>query len=574
MKEMNTLTLNGEQYEIADKKAREDIIRNKSAADAEIAKKADKSYVDDELAKKANQTDMDTALGLKADKTYVDSQNAAQNTEISKKANQTDMDTALAGKSPNIDDNQASTDHPWSGYKSKKYVDDKIQEIIFPETPKTWSDWQKVTRDGFAGNFVHPGDQFSVERVKDATAEAEGTGISGASVDKIKFIKCRNEAKTGKYTFNFIDGKWYENNEPVSITDMGINVEGSPVQGDSIIVAETTEEIIFDVAGVDYDVPADPNYTHSITLLAHNCVDNCVFDQPELLWVCTKESHPDGLPAGTYNITLNHGTYHGGTDQDGTYQFTTGETIPVGGGIRHSSMGGYQSSYNKGQITSGKISTYGASGESIETGLAVSEGAEGTNLGTASARDMQYVTGDCWLTEIQYYGNNDGRVSAIAQYLNSDKESGWWKKQHAFDMPQTSPTAGFLYGLDPAFLAVIGEVKKRTALFKIRGEDPKFFDNSEKVWLPSMTEVGFGANDGVWETPLVDGAPKQEPLPLFENATDADRIKYLSGSARWWWLRGARPWDANNVRFVSTGGSLNNNYAYYGSGAVPGLCII
>ena len=78
---MNVFTLNGEQYEVADKAAREG--------------KADKSYVDDELAKKANQTD---------------------------------VDTALAGKSPNIDDNQASTDHPWSGNKSKKYADDKSRE--------------------------------------------------------------------------------------------------------------------------------------------------------------------------------------------------------------------------------------------------------------------------------------------------------------------------------------------------------------------------------------------------------------------------------------------------------------
>ena len=440
--------------------------------------------------------------------------------------------------------------------------------------PDTWAEWQMVTRAGLAGKFLHPGDQFAVEKVKETTAAVKGTGVSGATVDKIKFIKARNEAKAGVYGFEFDGAGWRENGELVDLEKMGVTVQGSPAKGDLVAVTESTNEIVFDVAGVDYDVPADPNYTHSITLLAHDCVDSCVFDQPELLWVCTKESHPDGLPAGTYNITLDHGTYGGGTTQDGTYQFTTTETIPVGGGIRHSSMGGYQSSYTKDQITSGTISTYGSSGESLESKLAVTEGAEGTNLGTASARDMQYVVGDCWLTERQYYGSNDARVSAISQYLNSDKASGWWKKQHPFDMPQTSPTAGFLYGLDPAFLAVIGDVKKRTGLFKIKSEDPKFFDRNERVWLPSMSEVGFGANDGVWETPLVDGEPKQIPLPLFKDATNNDRIKYLSGSARWWWLRGAHPWSADNVRYVSTGGSLNGYGADDSHGAVPGLCII
>ena len=61
---------------------------------------------------------------------------------------------------------------------------------------------------------------------------------------------------------------------------------------------------------------------------------------------------------------------------------------------------------------------------------------------------------------------------------------------------------------------------------------------------------------------------------MFKDATNADRIKYLGSSARWWWLRGAGPWNARYVRYVITDGSLSYNVADNHYGAVPGLCII
>ena len=38
--------------------------------------------------------------------------------------------------------------------------------------------------------------------------------------------------------------------------------------------------------------------------------------------------------------------------------------------------------------------------------------------------------------------------------------------------------------------------------------------------------------------------------------------------ARYWWMRSPNPWNANNARNVNTDGSLDNNNAYNGNGAV------
>ena len=48
---------------------------------------------------------------------------------------------------------------------------------------------------------------------------------------------------------------------------------------------------------------------------------------------------------------------------------------------------------------------------------------------------------------------------------------------------------------------------------------------------------------------------------------DNDRRSAIS-TARNWWLRSPNPGNANNVRNVNSDGSLNNNNAYNGNGAV------
>ena len=82
------------------------------------------------------------------------------------------------------------------------------------------------------------------------------------------------------------------------------------------------------VAHNQHKKPGDDS-APTMTLLMHACIYGRMIDASEMLWANTGES---ALPAGTYNFTLYKGGNSGRTEEDGTYQFTTTEPIPAGGG--------------------------------------------------------------------------------------------------------------------------------------------------------------------------------------------------------------------------------------------------
>ena len=102
-----------------------------------------------------------------------------------------------------------------------------------------------------------------------------------------------------------------------------------------------------------------------------------------------------------------------------------------------------------------------------------------------------------------------------------------------------------------------------------------YSDNEELIFLPSRSEIGLGNSaTEIFETPVTAGGEaKTDTLPLYKK--DADRIKYLSGVARHWWLRSPHPnlTHANLAYYVSTTGVLNNSHASNAHGAVP-ACVI
>ena len=61
--------------------------------------------------------------------------------------------------------------------------------------------------------------------------------------------------------------------------------------GDQFISQYDTGEVVWDVIGIDHDIPADEQYTHSLTLQAHDCIMNCQFDAPEALYFAEAELH-------------------------------------------------------------------------------------------------------------------------------------------------------------------------------------------------------------------------------------------------------------------------------------------
>jgi len=171
-------------------------------------------------------------------------------------------------------------------------------------------------------------------------------------------------------------------------------------------------------------------------------------------------------------------------------------------------------------------------------------------------------------TSRQQYGNNRYIHSNIKQWLNSEEASFNWVSQHAYDEPSTASPydgPGFLYNLDPDLKAVIGAVDKQVAQATIDGGGQDTF--SDKVFLLSRVEV-YGGDEGV-----VTG---ESPYEFYENLASAPesgdldgRIKYLSGSPRYWWLRSPNTGNSNNARNVNTPGNINNNNAINDNGLAP-----
>lgn len=314
--------------------------------------------------------------------------------------------------------------------------------------------------------------------------------------------------------------------------------------------------IVWDVVAHDHHKnPSDPT-AHTMSLLMRDVIYGRQFDAIEALYYCEAE-----LPAGTYNFTLLEGydTANGGGK---TLQFTTNEVIPAGGII----MFPWASST---QSTATKISTYPTreSTTAIESNISVIEGTDGTNLGTAdgSTPNMNH-------THRIRYGSSNYAESAIRQWIKSAAAANaWWTPQTIFDRPPTyANVAGFLSGLDPEFVSILGApeiVTARNAIYEIGGSIGGSYTTNDLVFLPSMTELGFGKNNNIDEGAL---------LEYYDGAVNADRIKYDitdQTTARYWWLRGPSPSSAYGVRRVTSDGSLDSHSAISGLGAVA-ACVI
>lgn len=433
---------------------------------------------------------------------------------------------------------------------------------------KSFKDIQMLNRLGLAGKVMVPGDQIAVEKETAINATVSGS-ITAAAVTETTFIEKIGEVHAGVYEFSYNGGAWHYEGEPVELSAYGITVTGTPADGDLIEVHETASTVVFDIVDFDKHHPADPNLTHSISLLCHEAVASFAYNPTQALLSVRSGS----LPAGTYYFEVD-------SDYDTNYasgysyvEFTLTQAIPQGGQLMLS--WGYQA-----QLSAAKVSTYQKfSTTAIESGLAIANTHAGTKLGTIGNGVIAEETAAGATLGINNasrarYGSNDIASSCMMQWLSSDAASGWHQQISEFDRPQTTPTAGFLYGIDPAFKAILGKVKLRTAK-NILTDGGGYVDGEYLGWLPSMTELGFGANNSVYETsPDDNGIVTNTPFAMYVGATNADRIKYGNGAARHWWLRSHHPSRAHSERYVNADGGLNYSSALDGFWAVPGLDII
>ena len=345
--------------------------------------------------------------------------------------------------------------------------------------------------------------------------------------------------------------------------------------------------LAFDVLDYDKHNLVDTDTAKTMCVCSHDIINygTIPFCAAQLMYYTE-----GGLPAGNYKFTLDHAVYGGGTQYDGTYMFTLTQAIPADGGFRHTNIGGYKVSYTQGDVIGNYITTYGTRPQRAEVEKDVSvnvwDGTTAcTDLGTFTARSLTYYTeadtangGKRNFTERNAYGSNRWRDSVVRQWLNSDAEavpssdtttvSNWWKPATVFDrVPGGAKLAGFLNGLDPEFVAVLGEIEVKTALCDCDKVDGATYDiTHDKVWLQSMTEI-FGSNN--------NGIAEGTQLAYWVGASDADRIKYEGSTARYWWTCSTNPISPALIRTVYTSGVLNSGNVGVSSayGIVPTFCI-
>ena len=312
---------------------------------------------------------------------------------------------------------------------------------------------------------------------------------------------------------------------------------------------------------LEYTMTLEAKYVYGA---ASGTYKSLVFDAAEALYYAAEE-----LPAGTYNFTWDFAT---GSMVNGTYQFTLTTAVPAGGQIV---LGTKTTST---AITDCKIATYAtvAATAAIESGIVVTEGSEGTSLGTIAMTSATSENLNC--AQRITFGSNNYAQSAVRQWLNSDAAAGSvWTPTNKFDLPPSWNTSysGFMRGLPADFLAAVqpAVIPFRTnSVFEINSLDGteytvnKVYELQDKFFLLSRPEI-FGD----WDSPSIkDG----EQLEYYEGLTKTERIKYdAAGLARPCCLRSPNLGYASQEHGVNPSGALDNYSAIHGTGVTP-ACII
>lgn len=428
----------------------------------------------------------------------------------------------------------------------------------------SFADVQAIVRAGMADKVFAIGDQIVSEKETSITASVGNTGgtsgITAATVAADTFIAAIGTAHNGEYEFSYNGAEWHFNGEPVQLSAYGITVTGAPKAGDEVLVHETANKLVFDIIGIDHDTPADSQFKHSLTLQLHDLYQNIQFDSTEAIYYAREE-----LPVGTYNFTLPAGydTENGGGK---TYQFTLAKPVPAAGQIM------FPWAYQQ-QASATKVSTYVNANASaaIET-VSVQEGSEGTSLGTAdgTVSDLNHI-------HRARYGSNNWAESDLRMRLNSSAApGGTWTRQSKFShKPSWADTeSGFLRGVDPDFLSVLGEVTKVTALNTLTdGGGSK--TSTEKIFLLSRSEVYGNFENSVDEGAAYPYYKNYSDFASKNDGNDTNRIKYQSnGTPYYWWLRTPSTGSAVLVRYVHPTGAVGNGNANNSYGLAPACCII
>ena len=304
--------------------------------------------------------------------------------------------------------------------------------------------------------------------------------------------------------------------------------------GDLIETTYAGSPAVVEVVGINQDTPPEgtTGYKDVISFQFKDCLQNAQYSAHQALFNAV-----EGLSAGTYTFVNSYDSL--------PYTFTLNEAIPAGGVIVITSWGA--STYEPTVLKTMQADRL----TNIETGVAVTQASGGTALAPVN------------LTPRCRYGANLYIESGIRHFLNDNSDSYLWMAQGLYDMPSTyGAGGGFLKRLDADFASVIGPVVKKVARATADGGGQDTFE--DKVWLLSRVEMGYGT-EGV--------TTGEQVYERWNGATNAERIKLLSRSPRYWWLRPPSVSTQYGARSVYTGGTLYNSGSRDSYGLAPGLAV-
>ena len=305
--------------------------------------------------------------------------------------------------------------------------------------------------------------------------------------------------------------------------------------GDLVETSYGGSPAVVELIGINhpFDIPpAGVEYGDVLSWGFKDCLQNAQYSAPQALFNAV-----EGLDAGSYTFINSNDSL--------SYTFTLTQAIPAGGVIVITSWGAgtYEPTVLK-TMQADRLTN-------IETGVAVTQASGGTALAPVN------------LTPRCRYGANLYIESGIRHFLNDNSESYLWAAQGLYDMPSTyGAGGGFLKRLDADFASVIGPVVKKVARATADGGGQDTME--DKVWLLSRVEMGHGT-EGV--------TTGEQVYARWNGATNAERIKLLSGSPRYWWLRPPNVSTQNIARIVYTDGTLNHDYSVNSNGLAPGLAV-
>lgn len=242
-------------------------------------------------------------------------------------------------------------------------------------------------------------------------------------------------------------------------------------------------------ANTTYDVPLDVVHYEKVTLEDGETVPGMFlqwhyatpfgvqFSNYQAFYVNTSTAV---LPAGTYNVTIPT-TWSKATA--GTYQFTLTKDLPIGG-----QLSGFETCADTAPAN-WKVKAWASNtATTVTETVLVTSGSDGTNLGNLTP------AGDGTLNSIQEvgYGYNRWSVSAMRQWLNSNKSTNaWWVPKSNFDRyPNELLTKnGFMSGFSDDFLSVLAKVKTTTVLNTVTDSSiGTTEDTYDKFFLPSLQQ--------------------------------------------------------------------------------------